>query len=292
MSLTASAPSRGLRRRPLSASIAGDDFDPTPMIDGVAAYLGGNANVLMQLGRPEVAYGVLESTVESGKVTVHPLKRQRTTLTYLSVALLGTPADRLRYRKAVDESHRAVRSSDTSPVRYNAFDPELQLWVAACLYQGFVDTWTALHGPIPHDVHDALYRHCARLGTTLQMREDMWPADRTAFAEYWRDGVSKVRYDERTREYLMGLVDLSYLPAAARRPLRRFTRLSTGGFLHPEFRAALDYTWTTHDQLDFEQMVRRIAAVNDRLPGPIRRVPFNLFLLDTRRRARRGRPLV
>jgi uncharacterized protein (DUF2236 family) len=49
-----------------------------PTIDegllGVGLLLG-PANVIMQLARPGVGYGVLESRVESGRVDLHPIKR-------------------------------------------------------------------------------------------------------------------------------------------------------------------------------------------------------------------------
>ena len=111
------------------------EFDPRPYMDGVGAMLAGTANVIMQLAHAPIGYGVLESKVDSGKVTLHPVKRFRTTFTYLSVAMLGTGAERAAYREAVDGSHRLVRSDASSPVRY---------------------------------------------GTTLQVRPEMWPADRAA----------------------------------------------------------------------------------------------------------------
>ena len=40
----------------------------------------------MQLARPGAGYGVMESRVESGRADRHPIKRARTTLTYLAVA--------------------------------------------------------------------------------------------------------------------------------------------------------------------------------------------------------------
>lgn len=101
------------------------------------AAAGAAANVAMQLGWPEVAYGVIESKVESGALMKHPWKRLRTTEQYLAVALLGTDEERAAYREAINSAHRHVRSTETSPVKYNAFNRELQLWVAACLYIGF-----------------------------------------------------------------------------------------------------------------------------------------------------------
>jgi uncharacterized protein (DUF2236 family) len=55
------------------------DFDVRDVIEG-AALLAGTANVIMQLARPAVDYGVVESTVETGQVTRHPLRRLRNTI--------------------------------------------------------------------------------------------------------------------------------------------------------------------------------------------------------------------
>ncbi|MBO0837674.1 MAG: DUF2236 domain-containing protein, partial [Actinobacteria bacterium] len=154
-----------------------------------AGVLAGPANVIMQLARPGVGYGVYESPVESGNVFRHPLKRNRTTLTYLSVATLGTEEEKKTYRKWINQSHRQVRSTESSPVKYNAFDPELQLWVAACLYKGFEDIFTLLGGTLDDATREEVYQSSATLGTTLQVRPEMWPADRAAFGEYWEKAL-------------------------------------------------------------------------------------------------------
>lgn len=146
-----------------------------------AALLLPAANVIMQLSMPGVGYGVLESPVDSGNVYKHPFKRARTTGTYLAVATIGTESDRALIRAAVDTAHRQVRSTPSSPVSYNAFDPKLQLWVASCLYRYFVDQHEFLHGPLDDTTADAVYLDAARLATTLQVPERMWPPDRAAF---------------------------------------------------------------------------------------------------------------
>src|ERR1700747_3103938 len=96
-----------------------------------AAVLLPAANVIMQLSLPGVGYGVLESPVDSGNVYKHPFKRDRTTGTYLAAGTIRTDADRELIRRAVDGVHAQVRSTSSSPVSYTAFDPRLQLWVAA-----------------------------------------------------------------------------------------------------------------------------------------------------------------
>src|SRR3954451_15759943 len=95
----------------------------------------GSADAGVQLARLPVGRGVAESTVDSGRVDKHPYKRQRTTGSYLIVAMLGSETERLAMRSEVNRQHRAVvRKPGEADVAYNAFDPRLQLWVAACIY--------------------------------------------------------------------------------------------------------------------------------------------------------------
>jgi uncharacterized protein (DUF2236 family) len=266
------------------------DFDVTDLIDG-AALLASTANVVMQLARPGVGYGVLESTVEGSQVMRHPLRRIRNTLTYLSVAFMGTPEERATYRRAVNRAHANVRSSEGSPVSYSAFDPQLQLWVAACLYQGVIEIHTLLHGPVDDVTADAIYRESRRLGTTLQVPEDMWPTDRFAFERYWASALTEVRIDPPVRDYLYRLMMLDYLPrplGAALGPLNRFLTI---GFLPPLFREQMQLPWTEHDQREFRILMRTIARVNRLLPPPVSRFPFNACLQDLRARIRWSRAL-
>lgn len=88
------------------------------------ALLAGPANVIMQLANPGVGYGVVESRVDSGRTDLHPVKRARTTFTYLAVATRGTEAQKAAFRRAVNKAHAQVYSTEDSPVQYNAFDKE------------------------------------------------------------------------------------------------------------------------------------------------------------------------
>ena len=120
--------------------------------------LAGPANVIMQLARPGVGYGVMESRVESGRVDRHPIKRARTTFTYLAVATKGSDEQKAAYRRAVNRAHAQVYSTDESPVKYHAFDKDLQLWVAACLYKGAVDVYRMFVGEMDDETADRHYR--------------------------------------------------------------------------------------------------------------------------------------
>jgi len=221
-----------------------EGFEMSRHMSMIGARLAGPANFTMQLAWPGVGYGVLNSRVESGSALKHPIKRSRTTFTYLAVAMLGTEQDRAVYRQAVNRQHAQVVSTADEPVQYRAMDPRLQTWVAACLYYGTVDMIEKMHGPLDDATADALYAHGARFGTTLQMPAEAWPADRAAFDRYWEDSLAEVRIDEPVREMLMTLVRLDNMPwwlknrrsaafqreySGARGPISRSTGYDTSG---------------------------------------------------------------
>lgn len=258
-----------------------------------AGLMAGAANVIMQLGRPGVGYGVLESKVESGNLFHHPWKRARTTFTYLSVATLGSDEDKRAYRRAVNRAHAQVRSGPDSPVEYNAFDPELQLWVAACLFKGYTDSYEALTGgPMPEDAREELFGAAAPLGTTLQVRPEMWPSDLREFDAYWKRGLEQVSIDRPVAEMLLAIAELRFLPAVLRVPFGRFNRFVTAGFLPEQFRDQLGLAWDSRDQRRFDRLTTAVGAVVLRLPRALQQLPYNLFLWDLRWRMRTGRPLV
>ncbi|WP_020670810.1 oxygenase MpaB family protein [Amycolatopsis nigrescens] len=257
-----------------------------------AALLAGGANVIMQLARPGVGYGVAESRVHSGSLFRHPVKRTRTTLTYLAVATMGTDEEKKQYRLGVNKAHAQVYSRESSPVQYNAFDRDLQLWVAACLYRGVEDTFTAFVGPPDQETVDTLYRASATLGTTLQVPPERWPADRDAFEKYWNDALAEVSIDDAIRRYLYDLTMLRFLPRFLSVPLGPFNRFVTTGFLPPRFRAEMRLDWSPRQQRRFDRLTKVIAKLVQWQPRVLRQFPYNLCMWDLRRRIKAGRPLV
>lgn len=258
----------------------------------IASLAAGAANVIMQLVNRPVAYGVMESPVDSGSLYKHPVKRTRTTISYLAVAVLGTPEDKARYRAAVNTAHRQVRSTASSPVKYNAMDRGLQLWVAMCLYIGYEDTHQLLRGRMNREQRALFYRDAAPLGTTLQVPAELWPATPEEFDATWVELCAKrIDPDDESRSYLRQLVDLTFvgpLPG----PVKAANRFLTAGFLAPRFREAMEIEWTARDQRRFDAFWRLIAFGNRFIPLALRRLPFQLLLADLRLRARFGRRLV
>jgi uncharacterized protein (DUF2236 family) len=250
------------------------------------------ANVVMQLAVPGVGYGVVESKVDSGSILKHPWKRLRTTSQYLAVAVFGSDEDRAAFRQAVDVAHRQVISTPESPVRYNAFDRELQMWVAACLFVGLEDTYLLLRGEMSPEQAEQFYRSAWTLGTTLQVTDDQWPATRTDFDAYWDTACKQVVIDPPVRDYLSDLINLRMINPVMGLPFRPLLKFLTIGFLAPVFRHALGVKWTKGKQRRFEWLFLLVAFVNRFLPVFIRQGGSFLLLTDVRRRVRAHSSLV
>jgi uncharacterized protein (DUF2236 family) len=213
--------------------------------------------------------------------------------------MLGTEEDRLAIRREIARAHKPVHSEPSDPVQYNAFDPELQLWVAACIFKGAEDIYVRLRGELDPARREVLYEHSKRLGTTLQVSHEMWPADLDEFDRYWDEGLAKIEMDDLTRSYLRRIADFSFfvaplglLGAPLRWVLRPIGRFITLGFLPEPFREALGLPWDDGRQRRHDAVFGAVMAVARMLPRPLRVFPINAYLWDTRRRLRLGWPVV
>lgn len=165
------------------------DAMATPLLARAATVfvgLSGTANVVMQLSRPEVGYGVMDSPVDGARLFDDPVRRRRTTLGQLAVAVHGTASERAAYRKAVNGSHAAVR---------DAFDPALQLWVGACLFHGFEEASEAVFGPLRAE-REAFYQQGVIFGGMLQMPASAWPTSREDFEDEIHPEPKSISYKE------------------------------------------------------------------------------------------------
>lgn len=292
------AASDSVVERPVSAPARSPRRRGPAIADGLLGIglLLGPANVIMQLARPGVGYGVMESRVESGRVDLHPIKRARTTFTYLAVASRGTEEQKAAFRRAVNRAHAQVFSTDASPVKYNAFDQDLQLWVAACLYKGAVDSYRTFVGEMDERTADQHYAESSTLGTTLQVPAEMWPPTRAAFDAYWQEQLAKVHIDDAVREYLYPIATSRLRGVKLPGPLRQWNEdlalLITTGFLPQRFRDEMRLPWDESRQRRFDRLTAVLRIVTRTSPRVVREFPFNALLVDLDWRIRTGRPLV
>ncbi|MFF3182250.1 oxygenase MpaB family protein [Rhodococcus pyridinivorans] len=255
---------------PLSAgSVELADFVGESML-----LLGAGATVLLQLASRGVGHGVADHSTTLQR----PLDRLRTTMTYVYAVTLGTPEEKKQIVRMVNKAHVPVRSET-----YNAFDPELQLWVAATLYRNGVDMYRRMFGPVTDADIEYIYRQSAVYGTALQVEDDMWPKTREEFDRYWDEMIATFEVDRKVRSFTRDLLTGgdAPLPVRALVPLQRFMTI---GLLPQRMRDEFALPWSPRDQRRFDLFWKVVPPIYRAVPRPIRQLSATYYLNDMRRR--------
>ncbi|WEO75756.1 oxygenase MpaB family protein [Cryobacterium sp. SO2] len=253
--------------------------------ESVLVLAGGRA-ILLQLANPAVGHGVARHS----DFAARPLGRLSGTLAYVYAVTCGTPLDRAVAVRRVALAHRPVHSAGEQPAgahsvdspsagtpAYNAFDPQLQLWVAATLYESATRMHDLVYGPLGDDDAESVYRDYGVLGTALQVPPGLWPEDRRAFAAYWRRATAELSTDATTR----GVADRLLHPRAGPVWLRLampLARLMTTGLLKPEERALFALPWSAGRQRRYDALVGTVRLIYPRLPSRLRHAPMRHYL--------------
>jgi uncharacterized protein (DUF2236 family) len=256
---------------------------PTPLrigdiaAESVLIAAGGRA-ILLQLADPGVGRGVAEHSDFASR----PLDRLARTLQYVYTIVYGSPTQVRAVVRSVSRAHAPVRSApaDGHP-SYSAFDPQLQLWVAATLYDSAIDMYERIHGPLDDRSAELIYQDYAVLGTALQVPRELWPADRAAFREYWSHQLDMLSTDAATRGVAQALLHPAVGPIWLKAAMPA-ARLVTAGLLPPRVREAFDLPWTPTRRRIFTGLMTITRLVYPRLPRALRHV--------ARDRALRGVP--
>ncbi|MFW5416999.1 DUF2236 domain-containing protein [Nocardiopsis sp. CNT-189] len=255
----------------------GGDRSELRRISGEAAVLGGAAYaILMQVSHPGVGQGVADHS----DFAQRPLDRLRATLTFVYTMAVGTPEEVDRVSRTVRAAHGRVRGPG-----YDARDPDLQIWVAATLYEGGLRLYETAMGPLPPERREAAYRQAAVYATALGCPADRWPPTRDDFERYWSDSVSALRPGEAARGIAR---DLFHPRNPLLVPPVRLQRFLAAGLLPAHVRDGLGLPWGPRSQRRFDRLTAVVRAVYPRLPLRVRTAPMALCMWDMRRRAARG----
>jgi len=246
--------------------------------------VGGGRAILLQIADPAIAAGVARHSDFANRAA----QRLRNTLSYCYAVGGGTPEDAALARRLVDRAHGPVRSEPGQAPAFDAFDPRLQLWVAATLYDSAVAVHEAVFGPLPPQDADAVLRAFAPLGTALQMPAELWPADRAAFERYRAERVARLQVTDAARSVAADLLHPRRLPLWLRAFLP-LGRLITAGLLDPALREAYGLPWDERRQRRLERVLALTRVVYPRLPRSLRRLPRTILLRRLRRHRARLR---
>lgn len=244
-------------------------------------FLGAGAAVLLQLAVPGVGHGVADHS----NTLSDPLGRLRTTMSYIYAITVGSPEEKKAIVKMVNKAHIPVRTES-----YSAFDPELQLWVAATLYKGGVDLFRIFRGPLDPASAERIYRESMEYGNALQVRPEMWPQDLAEFDAYWDRMIDELEVDEQVRDYVHKLLSGGAAPWPIRLGMP-LNRLVTAGLLPPRAREAFELPWGPRHQRAFDLLFVALPALYRFTPRPVRTLPARLYRRDMRKRLASGRGL-
>jgi uncharacterized protein (DUF2236 family) len=231
--------------------------------DGVLI-AGGARAILLQVANPVVAAAV----VRHSDFAHRPVERLRNTLTFAYAVVLGTPEDAAKVTAHVRRAHAPVN---------RATDERLQLWVAATLYDTAVRVHERVFGPTPDVLADELYSDYARLGTSLEMPQKLWPATRAAFAAYFEQRMTDLTVTDDARQ----IADDLFAPVTAPRWLRAglpLARLLTIDLLPTSVRAAYGFEWTERDQRRANRAWTAIRVAARITPHRLRSWPSRHYL--------------
>ncbi|AMB58454.1 oxygenase MpaB family protein [Microterricola viridarii] len=253
-------------------------------VAGEAALLaGGGAAILLQLAHPAVGRGVARHSDFTGR----PLDRLFGTLDYVYTVAFGDQAMVDFVVRGVNRAHGPVHDRESTP-GYNAFDPRLQLWVAATLYYAAMQVQEHLLRPLDAASGEAVYRDYAALGARLQMPVEHWPADREAFEQYWGDALAALQATPESAAVIASLLNPRTLPVAFRGAMP-LIRLLSIGMLPVSVRELHDLPWDARQQARFERTLAVVRALYPRLPRRLRHLPRDRALARVRRKiARQG----
>lgn len=234
-------------------------------------YFGAGAAVAWQMAMPGVGRGVAAHS----RTLERPLGRLHATMRYVYAVALGDDADRAVVASHVNRVHAPVRGPG-----YSAFDPDLQLWVAATLYRGAVDVHELFFGPVPAASRESLYREAWAYGRTLQVDDARWPPDVGAFDAWWEMQRTGLAVEPLVRDYVHGVLHRGapwFL-----RPLLPLQRLVTAGLLPADVRALYGLPWGARQARQWRRFRHWAPRLYGRLPARLRHLPARWILRSLR----------
>jgi uncharacterized protein (DUF2236 family) len=248
---------------------------PTTLADVAAEGIllaGGGRAILLQIAHPAIGHGVARHS----DFAHAPMDRLRGTLRYVYALSHGTEEQVTEMRRTVNRAHAAVHDETATPP-YNAMDGELQLWVAATLYDTAILIYERVFGTLDEVSAEQIYRGYAALGTTLQMRQALWPPDRAAFAVYWEKMLETLAVDEESLVVSESVLRPRHGPVYLRIGMPS-VRTATIALLPHSLRKSFQLEWSSDEQRRFDSRAARFIAIYRRLPVAIRHWPMRHYL--------------
>jgi len=230
-----------------SDSYFSDDAVIRRVLREVATALSGPRALLMMAAHPVAFEGFFMST---GALD-DPYKRLQRTGVVMNEIVWGSRAKADAYTARVRKAHAGVRGvlprdagRFPAGTPYAADDPDLLLWVLACLVDSADLSYRNYVGPLSRDERDALWQGYRVVGGCFGLAPDDMPADIEGFDAYMAEMVDgdMLWVTDKARELGRRIV-LSPPVGLRYRPVLEAINFLTIGWLPPRVRRGFGLGW-------------------------------------------------
>jgi len=230
---------------------------------------GGARALLMQAAHPLVLAGARQT----GFYEHNPWKRLERTLQLTFTITFGTKAEAMAAARRVNRVHEEVHGIDeVTGMPYGAFDPDLLLWVHACLVDSQLLferlTVAKLDDGGREEFHREQMSGVELLGLPRSKIPPTVPELRAYVDEIVRSGVLRVTPDTMKVANLIRRPprDVPWRPV-----LRQVARWAFGTLPEP-LRRAYSIRWSPLDDLQFRGSINTLKLIRPLLPSRVREV--------------------
>ncbi|WP_146137445.1 oxygenase MpaB family protein [Gulosibacter molinativorax] len=245
--------------------------------------IGGGAAILLQISHPAVAAGVARHS----DFAAAPLRRLEGTLDFVIAVVHGNESERQFVTKRVNTIHRSVRGR-SGDIRYDARDPELQLWVASTLYYAARAAHERVFGKASSADEESLLACFAAISEVLQVPAARWHGSVREFDRWWDAELASKRAGQDARVIFQQLRYAAGAPAYLRILLPVVWRIALA-MLPARLRREFYPEWSKRDRFVAELYWAMVVLVYRLLPRRVRTLTVAWQLRHVRKTMRRER---
>jgi uncharacterized protein (DUF2236 family) len=228
---------------------------------------GGARAILMHAAHPLVIAGARET----GFYERDPWKRLERTLILTYSLTFGTTRDARRSAERINEVHRHVHGTDpVTGLRYDAFDPDLLLWVHAALVDSALLFEERTVGRLSGEERERFHQEQMAAAELLGLQRDRIPPTVEELRAYIAGVVASgvLRVSDASRQ-VAALFRRPPKDAQWRPVLRRVGAWAFGSLPH-ELRTMYGVRWNTLREARMRAELRALRALRPAIPGRYR----------------------
>ena len=230
---------------------------------------GGARALLMHAAHPLVIAGARET----GFYKRDPWKRLQRTLGLTYALTFGTKEQALSAAEHINEVHRSVHGvDDVTGLPYDAFDPDLLLWVHACLVDSALRFEQLTVGRLDEEGRERFHREQMLAAELLHLSRDRIPSTVAALRE-WMEGVIEsgiLRVTDAARD----VASMFHEPprGAEWRPVLRAVSWWAFGTLPPRIRSLYGVRWDPAREVALRASLRWLRLFRPAIPPRFRHI--------------------